>query len=304
MEQLILAVLVGVAFAAFATALLYGAARLLHQVPDEDRAHLDPLPRILRLLWPLLRVVDYHVCRRLPGRLLDGPAESLRLSGMLYLMSPSQFLALCLVGMGGCAALAGAALALAGIRIDIDIGNGGGGGLAVLATGAFGFAYPRVWLRDALKRRRKQIVRALPVYLDFLTMGVEAGLNMAGAITQAVAKGPAGPLKNEFAFVLRDLRAGLTRAEALRRLDERVRIPQVASFVGAVVQAERMGASLGPTFRSQAEQRRMERFQAAEKLAMEAPVKLIFPLVAFIFPTTFLVLMFPIAVKFMQSGAF
>ena len=96
----------------------------------------------------------------------------------------------------------------------------------------------------------------------------------------------------------------LTHADALRRMDERVRIPQVTSFISAVIQAERMGASLGSTFRSQADQRRSERFQQAEKLAMEAPVKLIFPLVAFIFPVTFLVLMFPIAVKFMQSGAF
>ena len=125
---------------------------------------------------------------------------------------------------------------------------------------------------------------------------------MAGAITQAVAKGPSGPLKNEFAYVLRDLRAGLTRAEALRRMEGRVRIQQVSSFISAVIQAERMGASLGPTFRAQAEQRRIERFQIAEKLAMEAPVKLIFPLVAFIFPVTFLVLMFPIAMKFMASG--
>ncbi|UUZ55949.1 type II secretion system F family protein [Massilia sp. H-1] len=108
-----------------------------------------------------------------------------------------------------------------------------------------------------------------------------------------MAKGPNGPLKNEFAFVIRDLRSGLTRAEALRRMDERVRIPQVTSFISAVIQAERMGASLGPTFRAQADQRRIERFQIAEKLAMEAPVKLIFPLVAFIFPVTFLVLMFP-----------
>jgi tight adherence protein C len=294
MEQRIVALLAGVAFVAFAAAVLHGAARMLRQVPAEDRAHLDPLPRGLRMLWPLLRVIDHHVCQRLPGRFLNGPAESLRLSGMLYLMSPTQFLALCLVGMGGFAALASVALALAGID----------SGLAVLAAGAFGFAYPRVWLKDALNKRRRQIVRALPVYLDFLTMGVEAGLNVAGAMTQAVAKGPAGPLKNEFAFVLRDLRAGLTRADALRRLDERVRIPQVTRFVSAVVQAERMGASLGPTFRNQAEQRRVERFQAAEKLALEAPVKLIFPLVVFIFPTTFLVLMFPIAVKFMQSGAF
>jgi tight adherence protein C len=174
----------------------------------------------------------------------------------------------------------------------------------VLAAGAMGFIYPRVWLKESLKKRHKLIVKALPVYLDFLTMGVEAGLNMAGAMSQAIAKGPAGPLKNEFASVIRDLRSGLTRAEALRRMDERVRVPQLTSFVSAVIQAERMGATLGATFRTQAEQRRAERFQAAEKLAMEAPVKLIFPLVAFIFPVTFLVLMFPIAVKFMQSGVF
>ena len=135
-----------------------------------------------------------------------------------------------------------------------------------------------------------------------MVMSVEAGLNMAGAISQAVAKGPAGPLKSEFAFVLRDLRAGLTRAEALRRMEERLRLPQISSFVSAVIQAERMGASLGSTFRAQAEQRRAERFQRAEQLAMEAPVKLIFPLVAFIFPVTFLVLVFPIAMKFLQSG--
>jgi tight adherence protein C len=133
-------------------------------------------------------------------------------------------------------------------------------------------------------------------------MGVEAGLNMAGAITQAVNKGPAGPLKNEFSLVLRDLRSGLTRTDALRRMDERIRVPQVSSFVSAVVQAEKLGASLGSTFRFQAEQRRVERFQLAEKMAMEAPVKLIFPLVAFIFPVTFVVLLFPIAIKFMQSG--
>lgn len=294
LTQLVIAIFVGLSFVAFAAAVIYSALRLKAEVPEEDREYLDPLPRGLRMLWPLLRVVDYHVCQRLPRRLLAGPAESLRLSGLLYLMSPTQFLALCLVGMIGFFVLALVACKL----IDVD------SFLVLLGASAFGFIYPRVWLKDSLKKRRKLMVKALPVYLDFLTMGVEAGLNMAGAIGQAVSKGPTSPLKNEFAFVLRDLRAGLTRAEALRRMDERVQIPQVSSFISAVIQAERMGASLGPTFRSQADQRRIERFQLAEKLAMEAPVKLIFPLVAFIFPVTFLVLMFPIAVKFMQSGAF
>ncbi|KQQ91774.1 type II secretion system F family protein [Massilia sp. Leaf139] len=295
MQQILIAVLIGLAFVAFAGSVIYSAVRLTDEVPDEDREYLDPLPRGLRLLWPLLRLVDYHVCQRLPASLTADAADKLRLSGLLYLMSPTQFVALCVVSLAGFALLGAVLLPAAGIE---------DGGFYIAAASLFGWIYPRMWLKDSLKRRQKMVVKALPAYLDFLTMGVEAGLNMAGAIGQAVAKGPDGPLKNEFAYVLRDLRSGLTRADALRRMDERVKVPQVTSFINAVIQAERMGASLGPTFRAQADQRRTERFQLAEKMAMEAPVKLIFPLVAFIFPVTFVVLMFPIAVKFMQSGAF
>lgn len=293
MEQSIIALLIGIAFVAFAAAVVHSAVRLKEEVPDEDREFLDPLPKALRMLWPFIRLVDYHVCQQMiPSRLLAGPAESLRLSGLLYLMSPTQFIALCLVSLTGFTLITSIVLSWADLFDWVW----------VVGIAALGYIYPRIWLREALKKRQKLIVKALPIYLDFLTMSVEAGLNMAGAISQAVAKGPVGPLKNEFAYVLRDLRSGLTRADALRRMDERVRVPQVSSFISAVIQAERMGASLGPTFRTQAEQRRIERFQIAEKLAMEAPVKLIFPLVAFIFPVTFVVLMFPIAVKFMQSG--
>ncbi|HEU4775907.1 MAG TPA: type II secretion system F family protein [Telluria sp.] len=292
MDKVIIALLCGLAFVAFAAAVIYGAMRLKEEVPEEDREFLDPLPKLLRMLWPLIRLVDYHICRMIPQALLAGPAEALRLSGLLYLMSPTQFIALCLVS------LTFFSLFTAFVLSAADMFSW----LAMLLVAALGYIYPRIWLKEALKKRQKLIVKALPTYLDFLTMSVEAGLNMAGAISQAVAKGPNGPLKNEFAYVLRDLRSGLTRAEALRRMEARVRIPQVSSFISAVIQAERMGASLGPTFRAQAEQRRIERFQIAEKLAMEAPVKLIFPLVAFIFPVTFLVLMFPIAMKFMASG--
>jgi len=292
MDTFVIALLVGIAFVLFAAAVVYGAVRMKEEVPEEDRAYLDPLPRPLRLLWPLVRFVDYHICRFIPQILLAGPSETLRLAGMLYLMSPTQFIALCFVSLALFSGLTAMVLSAANLY----------SGFIVAALAGLGFVYPRIWLKETLKRRQKLIVKALPTYLDFLTMSVEAGLNMAGAISQAVAKGPSGPLKNEFAYVLRDLRAGLTRAEALRRMDARVRIPQVSSFIGAVIQAERMGASLGATFRAQAEQRRVERFQIAEKLAMEAPVKLIFPLVAFIFPVTFLVLMFPIAMKFLASG--
>jgi len=292
MEQLIVSMLVGVAFVVFAFSVVFSSRRLKQEVPDEDREYLDPLPKVLRMLWPVVRFADYHVCQRIPDKYIAGPAEALRISGLLYLMSPRQFIALCLVSMVGFIGL----VALASSMLDMF------NWLVVIGAASLGYFYPRIWLRDSLKKRQKEILRALPTFLDFMTMGVEAGLNMAGAINQAVAKGPSGPMKNELGLVLRDLRSGLTRSEALRRMDERIRIQQVSSFVSAVIQAERMGASLGSTFRFQAEQRRVERFQMAEKLAMEAPVKLIFPLVVFIFPITFVVLMFPIAVKFMQSG--
>ena len=152
--------------------------------------------------------------------------------------------------------------------------------------------------------RRKLILKALPVYLDFIMLCVESGLNFTGAITQTIEKGPAGPLRHELYLVIRDIRSGLARADALRRMDARVQMDEVTSLVSAVIQAEKMGSSLGSTLRIQSEQRRMERFQRAEKQAMEAPVKLMGPLVMFIFPLTFLVLAFPIVMMFLKSGAF
>ncbi len=165
-----------------------------------------------------------------------------------------------------------------------------------------GFFLPTLWLRDARIRRDKAVLKTLPTYLDFITMSVEAGLNLTGAINQAMDKGPVGPLRHEFYMVVRDLRAGLPRAEALRRMEKRMGLLEITSFVGTVIQAEKMGARLGEALRIQAEQRRTERFQRAEKLAMEAPVKLIGPLLLFIFPVTFIVLGFPIVMKFIGQG--
>ena len=129
-----------------------------------------------------------------------------------------------------------------------------------------------------------------------------AAARLTGAINQAMDKGPTGPLRHEFFMVVRDLRSGLPRADALRRMEKRLAMMEITSFVGTVIQAEKMGARLGAALRSQAEQRRTERFQRAEKLAMEAPVKLIGPLMIFIFPITFVVIGFPIVVKYMSSG--
>ena len=148
--------------------------------------------------------------------------------------------------------------------------------------------------------RRKDLLKTLPFYLDMITLCVEAGLNLSGALRQATLKGPPGVLRDEFQRILRDVRAGRSRTDALRQFARRMGEPSVTAVVSSIVQAENTGMNLGPILRAQADQRRTERFLRAEKLAMEAPVKMLLPLIAFIFPCTFIVLGFPIAMMFMD----
>ncbi|WP_025599101.1 type II secretion system F family protein [Burkholderia sp. WSM2230] len=261
-------------------------------VLPEDRTYLDPLPRSLRPLWPLVNFVVHHFGSRFSGRLVEKTELQLRLTSLTFLMNARQFIALSIISAALAALLALLAMLVLGVFSV----------LVLLGAALLGYFYPRIWTRDVRRRRVAQVLRHLSIYLDFLTLAVEAGLNINGAIQKAVEKGPSGPLRWELEHVLRDLKSGLNRTEALRRLDDRLRIKELTNFVGAVVQAERMGAGLAKSLRFQSEQRRSERFQRAEKKAMEAPVKLVFPLLVFIFPITFIVLGFPIAMKFVQEG--
>jgi tight adherence protein C len=167
--------------------------------------------------------------------------------------------------------------------------------LVLPAAVVLGASYPLLWLRDKAQARAQAIVRALPYNLDLLTLSVEAGLDFAAAIGKVVEKGRRGPLADELSLLLRELRLGKTREEALRNLAARVGIASVSSLVSALMQADRMGTPLGKVLRILATQLRVERTQRAEKLANEAPVKMLFPLVCFIFPTVFLMLFGPIA---------
>jgi tight adherence protein C len=164
---------------------------------------------------------------------------------------------------------------------------------------AFGAGYPLVWLRGQVAKRQKLIVRALPFTLDLLTLSVEAGLDFGGALAKVVEKGKGGPLQEEVQLVLKQLKVGKTREEALKDMMTRVNLPVLSKFVTAVILADRMGSSLGKVLRSQATQLRVERTQRAEKLASQAPVKMLLPLVVCIFPTVFLVLFGPIVFSVM-----
>jgi tight adherence protein C len=165
----------------------------------------------------------------------------------------------------------------------------------------FGYFFPSIWLRDQVKKRHQKITRELPYNLDLLTLSVEAGLDFQAAVHTVVQKGRQGPLVQELDLMLKQLRMGKTRQEALRLMADRVNLTALSVFINALIQADRMGTSLGKVLRIQSTQLRIERTQRAEKLANEAPVKMLFPLIACIFPTVFMVLFGPIVFQFMTG---
>lgn len=290
---MILIILIVAVVIASVVLLIWAFAGLFWQLPPKDRDYLDPLPRLLRAIWPLIQFVSTYVSSRLPAPMLEGVYIRLARSGAGYMLSAEEF---CAVMVIGAAVLGGLAyLGLREISLTVTL-------VLTMAGIVVGVVIPLRWLNRRYTMRRKSILRELPMFLDYIVLAVEAGQNFTNALGQTVQKGPKGPLQQEFFLVLRDMRAGLSRTDALKRMDERLEIPEVSSFVSAMVQAEHVGASVGKILRMQAECRRGERFQRAEKLAMEAPVKLLLPLILFIFPTVFIVLAFPIVIMIEQQG--
>ena len=289
-------ILIAVA-AAGAVGLAFVATRgLLQEVPQEDRHYQDPLPKGLQLIWPLVTATTLAIAPRLKSAQLEKTHRALQSAGQDYVLTPESLYGLRLV--------AAVVVTLFFALLVVMLGRGSLPALfmCLLFGAPLGWMYPTLWLSEKRNMRRRKVIKDLPTYLDFITMAVEAGLNITGAIEQAVQKGPTGPLGQEFARMLRDLRAGLPRSEALRRMADRMDISQISNFTSALIQADRVGASLSETLRAQAGQRREERFLRAEKLALEAPVKMMLPLVMFFFPLIFLVLAYFIFLQMKQQG--
>ncbi len=159
-----------------------------------------------------------------------------------------------------------------------------------------GFYIPQVWLKGQIKKRKRLILRALPDAMDLITTSVEAGLGIDAAFARVAEKGN-GPLADEIRRCLREMSLGRTRREALNEFASRTELPDIRSFVSAVLQAELTGVSLGRVIRVQAEQLRTRRKQRAEQEAQKAPVKMVVPLVLFIFPAMFIVILGPAAIQ-------
>ncbi|MFZ1288168.1 MAG: type II secretion system F family protein [Candidatus Phosphoribacter sp.] len=176
------------------------------------------------------------------------------------------------------------------------------GGLSVrglfwmAGLGALCFILPDLLLYNTGLRRQDELRRGLADALDMLTVCVEAGQGFNAAILQ-VAKSVGGPISGEFARVLSEIQIGRSRADAFSALAERANVAELRTFVSALVQADRLGLPIASVLRGQAKEMRVARRQRAEEKAQKVPVKIIFPVMICIFPTVFVVILGPAAIR-------
>ncbi|WP_210438143.1 type II secretion system F family protein [Nocardioides xinjiangensis] len=173
----------------------------------------------------------------------------------------------------------------------------------VVATGAaglFGYVLPNILLYNAGQKREKLMRNALPDAMDLLTISVEAGLGFDAAVSR-VAKNGDGPLHQEFARLLQEMQLGVGRVDAMRAMAERTSLPDLKSFCGAMVQADSLGIPIARVLRIQSHEMRTKRRQRAEEKAQQVPVRIMIPLVMFILPCLFIVILGPAGINIAET---
>ncbi len=173
--------------------------------------------------------------------------------------------------------------------------------LVVAIFMVIGFFIPELLLTSKINRRQKEIRKAMPDALDLLTICVEAGLGFDGAMAKVTEKWD-NELSLAFARALKEMQLGKLRREALRDMADRIGLPEMTSFVAAVIQSEQLGVSMAKVLRIQSDQMRVRRRQRAEEEAHKAPIKMLIPLALLIFPSICIVLMTPALIMLMQSA--
>jgi len=249
-----------------------------------------------RVLLPIIEKIGEISTRFTPQKLLQETTLKLELAGNPGRIDAATFLATRFVG----AAIFGGGL----LMISLLSSSPWTVSRTILVVGSFtviGFFFPQLWLQSRINARQNEVRKALPDALDLLTICVEAGLGFDAAMSKVSEKWE-NELSLMFGRTIREVQLGKTQREALRDMADRLGLPELTSFVAAVIQSQILGVSLAKVLRIQSDQLRMKRRQFAEELAHKAPVKMIIPMALLTFPSIMLILMAPAA--FQIAGAF
>lgn len=243
---------------------------------------------LLAPLVPLVRLLGALIARLLPPAQVQRISRQLTLAGNPFGWRVSHFVAVrCLVS---------ASLAILTALFVLHASHSLAGVLLVVAFGFLGYRLPMTWLKRRIKSRQHAILRALPDALDLLTVCVEAGLGLDGAMLEVINRWH-NALSDEFAVVLAELKMGRSRREALRALADRTGVEEVKIFTSAMVQADELGMGIARPLALQAEQLRLKRRQRAEKLAREAGIKMVVTMGLLIMPALLLIIVSPAVVQ-------
>lgn len=248
-----------------------------------------------RVIIPMYRALARFAIKFTPENQIESIRRQIELAGKSQTMEPVVFfgqrIALTLaMGIG--------AFVLFFLFTDWGIVKGT---LGTIGGVLLGYYLPMLQLKGQISRRKDAIVKSLPDALDLLTICVEAGLGFEQAMSKVYAKWD-NDLAIAFGRVLQEIQLGKRRSEALRDMAHRMDVPDVTSFVAALVQAEQLGVSIAKILRIQSDQMRVKRRQRAQEKAQQAPVKMMVPMVFLIFPSLWIVLLGPSVVILIESG--
>ena len=264
----------------------------------DGRRQERSIPLLYRVLLPFVGNFDPLISRPMFAKQIEAAETMLVSAGFEGLLSGREFVALKLL----LPLVAGPAFGLFALALNALVPDvGGSAGLFAVAGVALAYVQPIIWLRGLVKRRHLSTQKALPFVLDLLTLSVEAGMDFISALQRNCRLRRLDPLNEELLRMTKEIQVGSSRKEALRSMADRVRQPDLKSVAYALIQADELGVSIGSILRIQSEQLRSRRFDRAEKLANEAPTKMLGPLMLCIFPAVFIILLGPVLSQAMDG---
>ena len=290
---------------AVAAALLVGyaasvASEITYVTLADGRKTERKIPLIFRLLLPFVSNLSRVVMRPAFAKARANADWMIVACGLEGLLTGAEFMALKVLVPLVCGSVC-AVLVLSLCALVPDSFLSSNSILLVLMGYLYFYAYPLIWLRNTLKKRHFSIMLALPFVLDLLTLSVEAGMDFMSALQRNCERRRLDPLNEELIRMTREIQMGIARRVALRNMADRVRQPDLKAVAFALIQADELGVPIGPILRIQSEQLRARRFDRAERLANEAPVKMLGPLLLCIFPAVLIVLLAPLLLEAVKN---